>query len=237
MAPSKPTLWRNIEGYAFDDPKAERPFSARLAEEEGWSAEDTHRVIAEYRRFLYLAQIMDVPLAPPGPIDAVWRRHLLYTRDYWERFVPEVLKGRALHRAAATVADSDAQRAFHKALRPAYRHAFGEDPPRDIWVHPLRPDMGGLIVLFMITGFFGAFLAFGLGWAVSRMLGMEFGGEIKTFPEKAATVIFVLCWALMFFSPLWAWIVTRWQNRLPVTKKGKGRWSSGISISVVTERS
>lgn len=236
MAKSNPDLWRKLQAYHFDDLKVELPYSARLTQDEGWSATDTGRVIDEYRRFLYLSQIMDGNLAPPGPIDAAWTRHLLYTRDYWERFVPGVLGGRALHRATAIAKDQAEQRAYLQALRVAYRREFGEAPPRDIWVHPLRPDFGALIAIFMIAGFFGGMLAFGLGWAISFAMGLEFGGEVRTLPEKVASAVFIACCASFVLSPLWAWIVTRFQNRLK-TNKRTGGWSTSVMISVDADRS
>ena len=52
-------LWASIEKFEFDLPGVELPFSARLARENDWSTDFSHRVIDEYRRFLFLTATAD----------------------------------------------------------------------------------------------------------------------------------------------------------------------------------
>src|SRR5262245_38242781 len=72
------------------------PFAARLARENGWSRSYADRVIAEYKRFVYLAVTGTWPVCPSEDVDAAWHLHLTYTRSYWDRFCGKVL-GRLLH--------------------------------------------------------------------------------------------------------------------------------------------
>ncbi|WP_287257912.1 hypothetical protein [Mesorhizobium sp.] len=43
--PSNLNLWHRIEGYNFDQPGINLPFSARLARENGWPSEFAQRVV------------------------------------------------------------------------------------------------------------------------------------------------------------------------------------------------
>ncbi len=207
-------LWARIEACPLDAPGVELPFSGKLREEAGWSDADTRRVLAEYRRFLYLALMIKVPPAPPAPIDAAWRMHLTYTRAYWEAFVPEVLR-RPFHREAAVVEDRAARRRFYRAATEAYRREFGEAPPRDIWVHPMRPNWSAV---FATAGILGCLLTSGALALAGWILGVPVDGLVSTLPETIGAVSFLLCFALLIFSPLWGWIATRFQTRLRTSR-------------------
>jgi hypothetical protein len=50
----KDALLAELEAFEIDEPVA-FPFSARLARENGWSHDHSRRVIAEYKRFVWLA--------------------------------------------------------------------------------------------------------------------------------------------------------------------------------------
>jgi hypothetical protein len=89
-------VWRALSHYSIGPDDAALPFAARLARENGWSADHTERVIEEYRRFCFLAVTAPHQVTPSDAVDQAWHLHLTYTRDYWERFCPDVL-GRALH--------------------------------------------------------------------------------------------------------------------------------------------
>ncbi len=232
MSLSDPALWARLEAHRFDAAEGSLPFSGKLAQAEGWGGEDTARVIEEYRRFLYLAQILDLEPAPPPAIDAAWRLHLTYTRDYWERLVPDVLR-RPAHRDAEAARRLSRRRAFYAAARRAYAREFGQAPPRDIWQSPLQPEFGGVLASCFVLGFaiaLGGFLAtWGLGW----LLGLPMGGAVDTGLEKVGTVFFLIGWGLAFFSPLWAWLISRALPHLRSTKKPPpGTREIGVSLNV-----
>jgi hypothetical protein len=80
MTAEQKELWERIQAYEPDDPRAAVPFSARLARDNGWSEEFAERVVAEYRRFAFLAVAAGHPVSPSDAVDQAWHLHLLYTR-------------------------------------------------------------------------------------------------------------------------------------------------------------
>src|SRR5262245_43333513 len=89
-------LLRRLEEFQLDSPEAALPFSARLARENQWTANDAQRVINEYKRFAFLAVAAGHPVSPSENVDQAWHLHLTYTQDYWKIFCPEIL-GQPLH--------------------------------------------------------------------------------------------------------------------------------------------
>ena len=127
-------VWQRISSYQFGPPEASLPFAARLARENGWSAARTERVIEEYRRFAFLAATGEAQVTPSDAVDQVWHLHLTYTRDYWERFCPDVL-GRPLHHGPTAGGPDERNRFFaqYADTLARYEAAFGAPPPSDIW--------------------------------------------------------------------------------------------------------
>src|SRR5688572_2076553 len=89
-------LLARINAHRLDRQGVALPFSARLAQENGWPLIYARRVVKEYRRFIYLACIAREEVTPSDEVDQVWHLHLAYSRDYWEEFCPNVLR-RPLH--------------------------------------------------------------------------------------------------------------------------------------------
>lgn len=127
-------LWDKIEAFAIDDPGASLPFSARLARENGWTLRHAHRVIAEYKRFVFLMATSATPVCPSEGVDEAWHLHLCYTRSYWEGLCRGVV-GRPIHHEPTQ--GGGEQLAHHQAMYErtlaAYRAAFNREPPADIW--------------------------------------------------------------------------------------------------------
>ncbi|MGF2075510.1 glycine-rich domain-containing protein, partial [Enterococcus casseliflavus] len=69
----------------------------RLARENGWKLEFTRRVVAEYKRFIFLAIVAGHAVTPSQQVDQAWHLHLLYTRSYWDDFCGQVLGLRIHH--------------------------------------------------------------------------------------------------------------------------------------------
>ncbi|MEG3180927.1 glycine-rich domain-containing protein [Sphingomonas sp. LT1P40] len=127
-------VWQRIRHYQIGPPEAALSFTARLARENGWSATMAARVIDEYRRFAFLAVTGDTQITPSDAVDQAWHLHLTYTRDYWERFCPEVL-GTPLHHGP-TAGGAEEQHRFFRQYADTlarYEAAFGAPPPSDIW--------------------------------------------------------------------------------------------------------
>lgn len=133
ISPDHP-LWAALSSYVVGRGDASLTFRQRLMRENGWSEELTERVLDEYRRFCFLAATSAVELTPSDAVDQVWHLHLTYTRDYWERFCPQVLH-RPLHHGPTSGGDVERSRFFDQYALTLHRYeqVFGTAPPKDIW--------------------------------------------------------------------------------------------------------
>ena len=104
-------------------------FAARVAQANGWTLDEAHAAIVEYRRFAFLACLGE-EVTPSKAVDAVWHEHLVHTRDYWLEFCPRAL-GMPLHHAPGGAPEDEARFAtqYERTLR-AYEQWFGAPPPR-----------------------------------------------------------------------------------------------------------
>ena len=129
-------LWRRLQAHRFDEPADAHPFSARLAQGQGWRPAHTERVLREYRRFLYLSIRLQGRACPSEAVDAAWHAHLLDSSRYFGQFCPQVL-GRPLHHHPSRGGGDGARHRDHYAatLR-AYEACFGAPPPADLWPAP-----------------------------------------------------------------------------------------------------
>ena len=127
-------VWLALSSYSIGPDDVALGFAQRLARENGWSAAHATRVIDEYRRFCFLAATAPHPVTPSDAVDQVWHLHLTYSRDYWDRFCPDVL-GQALHHGPTAGGAAEGQRYFEQyaATLKSYEAVFGESPPPDLW--------------------------------------------------------------------------------------------------------
>jgi uncharacterized protein (TIGR04222 family) len=135
MTPERADLLHRILAFEIDTvDNPALPFAARLARENGWSRAHADRVIVEYKRFVFLAMTSAEPVCPSEDVDAAWHLHLTYTKSYWQRFCGEVL-GRPLHHEPTKggPAEADEHRRMYAGTLAAYRVAFDEEPPADVW--------------------------------------------------------------------------------------------------------
>lgn len=130
-------LWRRIEEFQLDLPGVAFSFSDRLARENGWSRRHTRRVIAEYKRFVFLAMTSPHPVTPPVDVDQAWHLHLTYTRSYWEQLCGETL-GAPLHHEPTTGGRKEGRKFtdWYGSTVQCYANVFGAPPPSDIWPAP-----------------------------------------------------------------------------------------------------
>lgn len=122
-------LWE----HPFHMPGQQRDFTARLAMEQGWTRDFARQAIEEYRRFCFIACVANHPVTPSEQVDAVWHLHLLYTRDYWGHFCPNVLK-RDFHHGPTLGGLAEENRFYHQyaATLASYQEFFGP-PPEQFW--------------------------------------------------------------------------------------------------------
>lgn len=138
-------LWIAIRDFPLDAAAADFSFSQRLARDHLWTDAYAERVIAEYRRFLYLMARADKTVTPSADVDEAWHLHLSYTRSYWDGLCRIV--GRALHHDPTEGGPEESAR-FRDAYSTTlalYRSTFGTAAPWDIWPPPDRrfdPECG-----------------------------------------------------------------------------------------------
>ena len=127
-------LMQRLEQFQLDSPEASLPFSARLARENNWTPAYTRRVLAEYKRFAFLAVAAEHPVSPSEDVDQAWHLHLTYSGNYWKTFCPLVL-GKALHHEPTQGGDRERDKFddWYGRTLESYEAFFGEAPPRDIW--------------------------------------------------------------------------------------------------------
>lgn len=183
MALRDPELWRRLVEYRIGPADAALTFPQRLARENRWAQPFAERVIVEYRRFCYLAVAGADPVTPSDAVDQAWHLHLTYSRDYWDRFCPEVL-GKALHHGPTEGGPAERDRYYEQYARTlrTYEAEFGP-PPADIWP-PAKTRFGddplafrlkprGVIVLpqkaaIVAVVALGTLLV-GIGWLIGRL--------------------------------------------------------------------
>ncbi|QTE44941.1 MULTISPECIES: glycine-rich domain-containing protein [Mucilaginibacter] len=127
-------LWQKILDFQLDDPEAAFKFSERLARENGWNIHYALRVIAEYRKFIFLCCISDKGVTPSDAVDQAWHLHLTFTRSYWIDLCRDAL-GRELHHNPTKGGTDEANKydEFYIDTSYLYYQFFGELLPADIW--------------------------------------------------------------------------------------------------------
>jgi len=127
-------VWASLSHYTIGPEDAVLPFAARLARENGWSTAYAARVIEEYKRFCFLAVTGDSEVTPSDAVDQAWHLHLTYSRDYWDRFCPEIL-GSQLHHGPTAGGGTERHRYFEQYAETLkrYEEVFGALAPPDIW--------------------------------------------------------------------------------------------------------
>ncbi len=128
-------LWNRLQNFTLDHPKAEFPFSRKLAKEENWTESFTQKAIEEYKKFVYLCCTLPNGASPSKIVDKVWHLHLTYTQNYWEEFCPDILQ-RKLHHHPSNGGRSEIEKHrnwFGETLKN-YRKVFGQLPPEEIWL-------------------------------------------------------------------------------------------------------
>ncbi len=126
-------VWQRLSHYSIGPDDAALSFAARLARENGWTPDEALRVIEEYKRFCFLAVTGDGEVTPSDAVDQAWHLHLTYTRDYWERFCPQIL-GKTLHHGPTKGGATERGRFFQQYAETLKRYEAVFGPaPADIW--------------------------------------------------------------------------------------------------------
>ncbi len=135
-------LWQRLDAHDFGTAGCTLTFARKLAREHGWSQTYADGAIREYKRFCFLAAVAGHTVSPSDAVDEVWHQHLTYSRDYWQRFCPDVL-GSDLHHAP-TRGGRDQNRlhyAQYAETLASYQRWFGP-PPEAFWPNALAQTAG-----------------------------------------------------------------------------------------------
>ena len=138
MIDSNPSgLLERIAAFELDDPKAQLPFTSRLAREQGWTHAFAVQVVTEYKRFIALAMLAGHPVSPSAAVDQAWHLHLVYTRSYWQDLCRDLL-GRDLHHCPTTGGSEESEKFedWYSRTLESYQRVFGETAPEQIWPSP-----------------------------------------------------------------------------------------------------
>ncbi len=127
-------LLARILSFDIDGGEVALPFAARLARENGWTRTYADRVVEEYKRYVFLAATTGFHVCPSEDVDAAWHLHLTYTKSYWKRLCGDVL-ARPLHHEPTKGGPAEGAKhlAMYADTLAAYRDAFGQPAPADIW--------------------------------------------------------------------------------------------------------
>jgi hypothetical protein len=211
---TKPELFEKINAAPIETLGGTTNFAMRLGDENGWNTGFTDRVIREYKRFAYLSQVADHPVAPSDPIEQAWELHLIHTKTYWNEFCSGILEAPLHHSPKKGGKDENEKfRDRYAKTRETYRREFSEQPPEDIWPDLnvgtsdmpkyRRIDIGTTTLLPKISPvekiLFTALLGlgvFGHGWAVamaaiifSLIVGQSQNwGEIPDQPKERRVI-------------------------------------------------
>ena len=127
-------LMDRLQAFALDQPGAALSFTRRLARDNGWTVAFAGQVVAEYRRFLYIAVRAGHPVTPSDAVDQAWHLHLVYTDSYWNDLCRDVL-GRPLHHGPTRGGREEAEKYtdWYERTLASYRRLFGTQPPARVW--------------------------------------------------------------------------------------------------------
>lgn len=125
-------MLETVRAIPLEEEGASLTFAARLARENGWSKNYSRRVVEEYRRFVALAMTAGHPVTPSDEVDQAWHLHLTYSRSY--AAMNQVLPA-PLHHGPTKGGKAEDQKFqnWYEKTKDAYRLAFGQEPPPDIW--------------------------------------------------------------------------------------------------------
>jgi hypothetical protein len=134
MTPAQHERWAKIRAFEIGDPSWALSFEARLARENAWDRAFAARVVAEYKRFVFLMVEAGHPVTPSDEVDQAWHLHMVYTRSYWDEMCTGLL-GRPLHHGPTKGGRTEGAKFedWYARTLASYTRLFGERPPADIW--------------------------------------------------------------------------------------------------------
>lgn len=134
MTPQNDVLMCQLQALELDRAGAALSFTQRLARDNAWSVAYAAEVVAEYRRFLFLAVRAGHPITPSDAVDQAWHLHLVYTQSYWHDLCRDIL-GRPLHHGPTQGGRDEGEKFadWYEQTLASYRRLFAARPPAHIW--------------------------------------------------------------------------------------------------------
>jgi uncharacterized protein (TIGR04222 family) len=126
--------WARLCRWRPEQAAQRRHLVARVQARCGGTRDEALRLVEEYRRFLRILLARGGQACPSDAIDEIWHEHILDTREYFERFCPQIL-GRVIHHCPSEggPAETARHRANYQATLAEYQRLFGSPPPADLW--------------------------------------------------------------------------------------------------------
>ncbi len=124
-------LWLKLNMMNAEGVTAFGPLMQAMQTQMGHNAHAAQRIIAEYRKFLFLAMRAGHQVIPPGIVNDVWLMHMESVQDYWET-LGGMISERPIAQGVGAVGVASAADAW-KATLESYERIFGTKPPLDIW--------------------------------------------------------------------------------------------------------
>ncbi|TDU26581.1 uncharacterized protein (TIGR04222 family) [Panacagrimonas perspica] len=129
--------WARIQDHLGSE-QGQLDLASILVRKFRWTRDYAERAVEEYRRFCFLAACSGHPVSPSAEVDEVWHLHLQYTRDYWERFCPQVLGTPLHHEPGGRNTSQDRMfREQYAQTMASYQQCFGP-PPEAFWPGTVR---------------------------------------------------------------------------------------------------
>jgi len=156
----QPELWAQLEAAPME--LNGQPLAEALVKSENWSKRKAQKAVEEYRKFLYLTQIADTDIAPSGPVDLVWVRHMT-SASYSQQVLPLLSTREPVRFVIETQANIRRNFSMNERAKTYYRTEFSAQPPESYW--PDVVDQSGnlsLDTLAMVCVAMGSLFCAGL---------------------------------------------------------------------------
>lgn len=127
------SIWNKIRDFEIDDIDSSFTFTDRLARENNWTLEYALRAVFEYKKFIFLITISELPQTPSDEIDQVWHLHLLYTESYWIAMCKNLIHKNIHHGPTKGSEERSLFKDQYLKTLEFYQSIFNEKPPSDIW--------------------------------------------------------------------------------------------------------
>lgn len=132
-SPAHADCWGRIQAHLGSSEHHALDLAAVLVRKFRWSRDHAEAAVEEYRRYCFLAATNESGVSPSAEVDEVWHLHLQHTRDYWERFCPQVLRMSLHHEPGGRSRARDGVfRTQYADTLARYQQVFGP-PPEAFW--------------------------------------------------------------------------------------------------------